>query len=178
MLRKNIIIENAPIRFRNFAGKAGDFNPEGVRNFCVFLDNELATSLKADGWNVKELTPRDPDEPIQPYLPVAVAFANYPPKIVMMSSRGKTLLDEASINILDWAELQSVDLIIQPYNWVMYEGKKNERRGVKAYLKSMYVTIYEDELAKKYVNVPDSAETSVGGCGECDTCDETCKCGD
>lgn len=36
------------------------------------------------------------------------------------------------------------------YNWIIQEGTKNEKSGVKAYLKTMYATIEEDEFAEKY----------------------------
>lgn len=171
MLNKNITIENARIGFRNFSGKAGKFNPEGRRNFCVFLDPKDAGRLEEDGWNIRWLEPRDKDEEKQPYMQVAVSFDNIPPKVLLISSRGKTVLDAESINSLDYAEIASVDLIIRPYNWNV-SGKG----GVKAYLKSMYVTIVEDEFESKYFDVPDSAIDSIGGCGHCDECDGSCKC--
>ena len=171
IIKDNIVIENARIGFRNFKGEAGKFNPAGRRNFCVFLETEIGEALQRDGWNVRWLEPKDPGDDRKPYLQVAVSYENIPPKIIIISKRGKTLLTEETVNILDWAELDTVDLIIKPYNWNV-SGKG----GVKAYVKSMYVTIVEDELEDKYRNVPDSAHDMIGGCGGCDTCDGNCGC--
>ena len=152
MINNNITIENARIIFRNFSGEAGKFNPAGRRNFCVLLEQDLGETLEADGWNVRWLQPKDEDEDQKPYLQVAVSFDNIPPKMVLITKKSKTVLTEASVNVLDWAEIQSVDLIIRPYNWEV-----NGKKGVKAYIKSMYITIVEDEFESKYHDVPDSA---------------------
>lgn len=160
-VKDNIVIEDARIGFRNFSGKEGKFNPAGRRNFCVFLDGEIGAVLENDGWNVRWLDPRDEGDERQPYLQVAVSYDNIPPKIILVTSKGKTILDETSVNILDWAEIKCVDLIIRPYNWEMHKGTKNEKSGVKAYIKSMYVTIAEDEFEDKYYDVPDSAKSAM-----------------
>lgn len=158
MVKNTIVIENARIGFRNFSGRETQFNPAGKRNFCVFLDPDLATALDNDGWNVKWLTPKDENDDPQPYLQVSVNYANLPPKVIMITSRGKTILDEESLSLLDWADIIEVDLIINPYNWVIQEGTKNEKRGIKAYVKSLYVTIAEDEFESKYFGESDKLD--------------------
>lgn len=157
-MNKNVVleIENAHLVFRNFSGKAGKYNNEGNRNFCVFLDSNIANELAKEGYNIKWLKPRDPDEPEQAYMQVKINFQNVPPKILLITSRNKTLLNEETINILDWAEIESVDLIINPYKWEV-KGKV----GIKPYVKSMYVKIVEDRFAEKYEDVPDSALSSL-----------------
>lgn len=153
-ITRNITIEGARIGFRNFSGKESRYNPAGRRNFCVFFDKEIAEQLIADGWNVRWLPAKEAEEDDVPYLQVAVNFDNIPPKIILISSRGKTMLDANTVDILDWADIRNVDLIIRPYNWVLHEGTRNEKSGVKAYLKSMYITIEEDEFERKYNSIP------------------------
>ena len=153
-----LTIENARIFARNFSGKEGKFNPPGRRNFCVYIDDlKAADDMKKDGWNVRWLEPRDENEERKAFIQVAVSYKNIPPKVILVSSKGQTRLEEEDINMLDWAEIQRVDMTINPSHWSMPNGES----GIKAYLRSIYVTIYEDELDELYSNVPDSAQSSV-----------------
>lgn len=162
----NVVLEDVRIMFRNFSGKKGQYNAEGDRNFVVLMNDDFLERYQAEfdrmlaeNWNVKYLKPREEGDEPTAYLPIAVSF-RFPPRIAMISSRGRTLLEESDISILDWAEIRKVDLIINPSYWDI-----NGNQGVKAYLKSLYVTINEDELEKKYADVPDSAQNSIGDFG-------------
>lgn len=144
----NLNIENAKIIFRNFAGIESKFNRKGNRNFGVIIDDpKTAEELAEIGWNVKILNPRDEDDEVRHFLKVTVRFDNFPPNVymIMSNTHRKVELDEDSIASLDYADIISADLIITPYIWQV-----QDKEGIAAYLKTMYVVINEDEFADKY----------------------------
>jgi hypothetical protein len=142
-----VMIEDARIIYRNFAGKEGPYNAKGSRNFGVVLAPELAAVMAQDGWNVKMLRPREDDEEgiETPWLPVALRFDVFPPRIVMITSRNRTPLDEETVDMLDWADIVTCDILVRPY-----EYNVRGETGIKAYLKTMFITINEDVLEAKY----------------------------
>lgn len=142
---KTLTLEDAKLIFRNFSGKEGQYNNEGDRSFCVILDPGTAKVMLDDGWNIRELPAREEgDEPV-PYVNVKVNFKGRPPKIVMLTSTQRTILNESSVEVLDWADIRMADLIIRGFDWSV-----NGKSGTKAYLQSLYVTIEEDDLDRKY----------------------------
>lgn len=148
-IKDPVVVEHAKIAFRNFSGRQQKYNPEGIKNFCVVFDPEVGEMLERDGWNIKWFKQDDEEIPPEAYLQVAVSYKNRPPRIIMLTDGGrkKTPLSEKTVGLLDTAEFELVDIIITPYNWEV-----NGKSGVKAYLKTMYVTLEEDELDRKYAD--------------------------
>lgn len=142
---KTFMIEDAKIIFRNFSGKEGQYNREGDRNFAVILPPDIAETMLKDGWNVRVLEAREEGDEDTPYVSVAVNFNNRPPRVVLLTSTTRTQLDENSVEILDWADIRTADLIARGYDWTV-----NGKTGTKAYLQSLFVTIEEDALERKY----------------------------
>ncbi len=144
-----IMMEGVKIIFRNFRGEESQFNREGDRNFGVLIDDTLASQLIDDGWNVKFLKNDDADEGEAPqaWLPVAVSWKGRAPTVIAIGDKteNRTHLQEHEVEAMDWYDIVNTDLIVRPYSWEV-----NGKTGVKAYLKSIYVTYEEDELQIKY----------------------------
>lgn len=142
---KTFKIEDARLVFRNFAGREDLYNREGDRNFSVILPPDIAAEMERDGWNIKYLPPREEGDEPTPYIQVGVKYTVRPPKIVMITSKRRTHLTEDTVEVLDWADIRLADLIARGYDWVV-----NGKTGTKAYLQTLYVTIEEDDLERKY----------------------------
>ncbi len=141
-------IENAKIVLRNFSGEEGPYNKAGVRSFGILLDEEMAETLQAEGWNVKRFKVKEEGDVPQAFLKVMVRYDKIPPKIYIVTNRKKTLLTKDTVGALDYADIKYVDAVITPYNWTV-RGES----GVSAYVKNMYVTIEEDEFSEKYADL-------------------------
>lgn len=141
----NLMIEGATLLFRNFTGAEKDFNSEGDRNFCVVIEPELAEKLKAERWRIKQLKAREEGEPGDYYMQVKVNYkTGRPPRCVLITSGNRTELGADEVGMFDVADMGNVDLIINGY-WSDMSGG-----GYSCYLKTIFVTINEDELEKKY----------------------------
>lgn len=160
--REPITIRNAQLFKTNFSGKEiPPYNPEGRRNFCVFIDDiRIAEDMEKDGWNIRWLEPKNEGDERRAFVSVAVNFSHIPPKIVLITSKGQTRLGEEEVGMLDWAEKTNVDITINPRPW-----DDNGRRRIKAYLRTMKVSIYEDDLEREidemYENAPVGAMDAV-----------------
>lgn len=149
-------IENAQIIFRNFAGKGSQYNREGDRNFCVVIDDtDYAHFLLEQGWNVKSRAGADEDEAPTFYISVKVNYNSEvaPPKVYLIIDGKKRELNEETVSLVDDADIQSCDLIINPYFWEV-----NGKTGIKAYLKTAYIVVQQDRFAAKYSEPGEESE--------------------
>lgn len=142
---RNKTLEDITIAFRNFAGKEAQYNPAGSRNFVILLRPADAESMVAEGWHIKYLKARDEDEEPQPYIQCAVSYKIRQPKICMVTSKAMTYLSEDEIELLDWADIETADVTLNPSEWAV-----NGKTGVKAYVSTLYVKILEDYLQAKW----------------------------
>jgi len=142
---KTFLIENAELIYRNFEGRETRFKPAGYRSFNVVLPVDIAEQMAKDGWNVRYQDPRDEDADPRPIIEVTVRFDIRPPRITMITSGGRTMLNESTVAALDWVDIRTADLIARGFEW-----GDEVKGGIKAYLQSLFVTIEEDALERKY----------------------------
>lgn len=136
---------------RNFSGKEiPPYNRKGDRNFGLLLPNEEeALRLREAGWNVKQMKPREGEEVGSYVIDVEVKYGETrPPKVVMVTEKRKTPLNEDTVGMIDAAVIVKVDLTLRPYQYDF-----NGRVGTKAYLKTAYITIQQDALDAEYEDI-------------------------
>lgn len=144
-------IDGAKLLFKNFGGLEKQYNSAGDRNFTVVIDPELAPQLIEDGWRVKKLKDRqDGDEVIEGdyILKVKVNYGKgRPPRCVVITSQSREDWGMDEIAALDVADIKNVDVLINGW-WSDMAGG-----GYGGYLKSIFVTLNEDELELKYADI-------------------------
>ena len=149
-----ITIYNAVIgvkSYRNFSGTVNENNTSGARYFTIFLDPDFAREIEAQGAPVVWKPNKFNNNELRPQMKVHVKYhdrtgrALIPPKVVEITSKGQTNLDESTIGTLDSADIQKADMILS-----MYKNKGTIGPENCVALKTLYVTLDEDELEALY----------------------------
>jgi len=144
-------IEGTRIVFRpNFEGKQEQYNAEGNRYFNVAVLPEDVDNLVDQGWNVKQWTGKEEGDETEFFIKVKVSFRFKPPRLVLITSRGRVPLDEETCEMLDWTEFQFIDVILSASHYDI-----NGKKGISAYLKTGMFVVAEDELEQKYSHLPE-----------------------
>lgn len=146
--KEQLVIEDAVLRFHNFAGAQTDFNMKGNRNFDVILpDKEMALAMGEKGWNIKIRKPIDPDD--DPYYTLNVKInmdSRWPPKIIQVNRNQHIQYDAAMLNGLDDVAMDDIGVVINGSEW------ENDRfgHGIKAYLDQMFFRVKPSVFGHKY----------------------------
>lgn len=137
-------VEGVKLIYRNFSGAPSQFNADGDRNFCFIIEDEKqAEELKKDGWNVKT---RETEDGQFSFLKVKVNMdSSWPPRIKMIIGDKAVTIDKNNIDLLDGADIQYADIVINPYEWEV-----NGNTGISAYLSELYVVCNSSRIGEKY----------------------------
>ncbi len=144
--RDLLVVEDAKIiqRWSNFRGLPGRYNAEGNRNFDLVIPEEMVDGMRAAGWNIRE-TKGSEEYPSEFYTNVNISWAKFPPSVIFYSGREDTRgteVDETVIGQLDTAEIERMDLAIN----LSYRTKDDGSTGIKGYVQSMDVWLYQDPI--------------------------------
>ena len=126
-VNSTVTIYNARLMFRNFSGEETQYNPKGNRNFCIFLEPEIAKQMEEDGWSIGILNQRNPEDLPQPILRSKWRSLITRPTIIIISNGRKTKLNEDNVGMLDWAEIAQCDVIVRP----LYLDRSWNRQALK-----------------------------------------------
>lgn len=150
-MAKQIVIEGAELTYLNFAGREGQYNAAGDRNFGVIVDDEMAEKLIDAGLTVKPYKyPDDEGNPLQ-FFKVKLNKDRVPYSVFVYTKKRKKLMEESQLAELDSADIINVDLTIVPRQYKTRFGKE----GINAYLKIAHITIEEDPFYEKYAKYDD-----------------------
>lgn len=137
-----IEIRNAYIFWTNFEGRKDQWGND-ARNFNVAVSPEMADILASNGWRVRDYG--NEDQGMIYFINVKINMrSTYPPIVTVFSTfrgkRSRTSLTEETLLELDRMDIESSDLIINPWSSKQSEGK------VTGYLRTLNVIKEEDVI--------------------------------
>jgi len=152
MASMDVTFKDVELIWKNFSGKADDFNPQGIRQFNIVVNDEMADYLRnielttksgrvVKGANVKTHIPKNGDG--DPLLTLRVRFGGYPPEEMWrVVNGGKMRLTMDTVGNLDREYIEKAKVMV---SLSAYETGRNV--GITAYLKRLIVWVKEDDFA-------------------------------
>lgn len=148
----DIYIEDGEIAFRNFRGNPErNYDHSNKRTVTFKIPEEIKDDLINDGWNVKTRINKDyPDDPPTYLLEATVCFRTRDgkpkdPQIFIVRPDRLIHVTEETVDTLDGLDIVSVDARLGPKYW-----EQGNRKGIRAYVNKMLITIEENPIDKKY----------------------------
>lgn len=145
MAYKRTKIENAPVKYRNFAGVKTQMNKEGDVNFEIILDEDVAKAMMEDDWYIK-VNDNNPDK-IE--YRIKLRLGEYgDPEVYVVGEDGKPIpFNRGQWKRLDRMTISCVDVEFhQSKKTFEYHGHEY----YSAYVDLLIVNIVENDLKKKY----------------------------
>ena len=145
----DINIYDGEIAYSNFSGRPTQFNPNGgVRTVTFVIPPDIADSLIADGWHIREQIFDDGTSRF--LLEAKITFKTRTgqirdPKIFIIRNDGVIHITEDTVSTLDRMEIVNAEAVIGPFYWD-WGGKS----GITAYVNSLYITVKENPIDEKY----------------------------
>jgi hypothetical protein len=159
----DINITNGEIAYSNFSGRPTVYKPEGGNRTVTFvIPNDVAMDYQEAGWKIRRQEfPNDPDREPRYLLEATLTFRmknGQPrdPKIFIVRPDSLVHVTEETVDALDRAEIISADAVIGPFYW-----EHGNKRGIKAYINSLYITIKENPIDEKYRKYIDQLNESI-----------------
>jgi len=147
-----LYIENAKLRYTNFAGAATQYKPAGQRTITVDIPPEYAQDIIDQGYNVKTKMPKNAGPDAEPYYQLEVHFSYWGDKrdpIIHVISNNKMVdIYEDTVGLLDKVAIIGCDLTIKPRPYKSPIGE-----GISAYLVEAYITKRTSAFEDKYKNL-------------------------
>lgn len=164
MARVNDInIVNGEIAYSNFSGRPTTYKPEGgVRTVTFVIPSDAAPELQEAGWKIRRQEfPNDPDREPRYLLEATLTFRTRngqlrDPKIFIVRPDSLVHVTEETVDTLDRAEIVNADAVLGPYYW-----ENGNKRGIKAYVNSLYITVKENPIDEKYRKYIDNLNESM-----------------
>lgn len=113
------MVDDARIIWRNFSGRATQYNREGDRNYALIIPNqETADEFIKRGWNVKIKPPREEGEAPFMFINVNVKYGGRrDPEVYLYAGANRTELNEHTVKLLDDVEIERCNMDLRPHDW-------------------------------------------------------------
>ena len=162
MSTMTVTFKDVELRWKNFSGKADDFNPQGKKFFHIVLNDEMVEELRnvelttksgktVRGANVKTHVPKNGDG--DPMYTLKILIGDYfPDEVIRVTPESRMKLTEDNIGNLDreYIEKAKVQVTLSPY-------ERPGNVGITAYCKKLAVWIKEDDFDEDFRDIPEAS---------------------